>query len=132
MMRKIWVGMSTTTCNIHLSQFKFKVTCKNEDFACRYIRNQTREIHRKFPLLNLPFCIFSHKSTIFWLKTYLDEMHSKWFIITQRIQNLKFATLKYVTYAQPIPLPLSVALSSFIVYTLAGVTHFKKFTFKFS
>ena len=38
---KILVGMSTT--NIDLLQSKFKVTCKNGDFECRYIRTHTEE-----------------------------------------------------------------------------------------
>ena len=33
---------------------------------------------------------------------------SKWFILTQRTQNLEFFNLKCITYAQPIPLSLIV------------------------
>ena len=43
----------------------------------------------------------------------LDETircNSKWFTITQRMQNLDYINLRCVTYAQPIPLPLGTAV----------------------
>ena len=44
--------------------------------------------------------------------TSLDETKrcsSKWFILTQKTQNLAFVNLKCVTYARPILLPLDSA-----------------------
>ena len=60
---------------------------------------------------NITFAIlpFSHKNTltklpscVLWSLIFLDETvkcASKWFILTQRTQNLEFVNLKCVTYA---------------------------------
>ena len=51
---------------------------------------------------------------------------SKWFILTQKTQNLEMVNLKSVTYAQPIPLSLitqrqfSLATLSFVFYYVAA------------
>ena len=86
MVSKCWVGMSTT--DIHLLQFK--ITCKNADFECRYIRTQTKE--KTFKISNSTFAIlpFSHKNTL-----------TNFTILTQTTQNLQLVNLKCVTQKHP-------------------------------
>ena len=102
------------------SNSKFKVTCKNADIECPYIRTQTKEKpsinfqhyirHFTFPSQKC-FNLIAILSTL--ESTSLDETIrcvSKWFIQTQRRQKLEFVNFKCITYAQLIPLPLEMLL----------------------
>ena len=78
--------------------------------------NHTEEKCLKFLTLHLPFCLFLIKilqlncHPEYFKSTSLDETirrASKWFILTQRMQNQEFVNLKRVTYAQLIHLALN-------------------------
>ena len=98
------------------------VTCKNANFNCWFIRMHTEENRLKFLTLLSPFCFlfcfvlvfFGHKRC--WVYCHPEysgvyfswwnlQICSKWFILTQRTQNLEFVNFKCVTCSQPIPLP---------------------------
>ena len=112
-MSKIWAGNSFT---FTLVQNSTLVTCKNTDNA-GISELIPRKNCQKFLTLHSPFCLF-----LIFLKTKLPPLGvlslestsfddtiicaSKWFILTQRAQNLDLVDLSCVTYAQPIPLPL--------------------------
>ena len=100
------------------SNSKFKVTCK-----MRTLNAGTSELIPKkncSKISNITFTIlpFSHKNTLTKLfmpntleSTSLDEIircPTKWFILSQRMQNLEYINLMCVTYAQPIPLLLTI------------------------
>ena len=75
------------------SNLKFKVSCKNISFECRYIKTHAEE----FLTLHCPFYVLLVK--IHYLIAILSTWES-----TSQTQNLELANLKCVTYAQPIPL----------------------------
>ena len=82
----------------------FKVTCKNGIFVCQYIRTHSEENRVKFLTLHSPFCLFLIKRRYLNLESTSLEKNircaSKWFILTQRMQNPEFVHLKCVTYNQ--------------------------------
>ena len=99
------------------SNSKFKVTCKNADFECWYIRIHTKEKSSKISnitLATLPF--YQKKNTHIlnghpeYLGTYYSwwnhQMPFKMVSFNIKTQNLELVNLKYATYAQPIPLSL--------------------------
>ena len=105
---KIWVGMSTT--NIHLLQFNFKSLAKT-----RTLNAGTLELIPKKNCLKFQHYIshFAHANTLTKLPSWvlwsllLFSTLQKWFILTQRTQNLQIVNIKCVAYAQPITLPLN-------------------------
>ena len=100
------------------SNSNFKVTSKNGNFECWYLRTHTEEKLSKTS--NITFAILSSyqkKKTLNRmpvLSTFesitLDETirsASKWLIWTWKTQNLELLNLRCVTYAQPIPVSLT-------------------------
>ena len=112
---KIWVGMSTT--NIHLLPFSH---LQKRGLECRYIRTHTEEKLSKISNITFAILPFSHANTSARLPSWalwslflllkLITYASKWFILTQRTQNLQYINIKCVAYAQPITLPLNWSL----------------------
>ena len=106
---KIWVGMSTT--NIHFLQFNFKSLAKT-----RTLNAGTLELIPKKNCLKFQHYIshFAHANTLNYHLEYFESTSlfyaSKWFILTQRTQNLQFVNIKCAAYAQPITLPLNWSL----------------------
>ena len=97
MMRKIWVGMSTT--NIHSFQFKIKSYLQNAEFDWQCIGTHTEEKPSKISNITFAILSLSHKSNLtklpYWvlwsLYIFLHETircASKLFILTQK--NAKF------------------------------------------
>ena len=117
--------------NIHLLQFKFKVTCKNSQLAqceCRYIRIHTKEIpskthfyhhSRQLTSFSNYFIDYHPIHLCFWnlLHLFCDKTiicTSNWFIVAQIAQNLEFINFKYVTYKQPFWVSLSSPIPTII------------------
>ena len=102
------------------SNSKFKGTCQNADFECRYIKTRTKEKLSKifnitFPILafcSLEYFVFKLPSRELWSllnSTSLDENHQMRFRMVHsnvKMQNLELVDLKYVTCTQPISLSL--------------------------
>ena len=109
------------------SNSKFKVTCKNEDFECQYIRTHTKEQPSKISYITFAIWPFNQRKKYSnWLAilstlepTTLKETirsASKWFTftITQKMQNLELVNLECLTYEQPITLSLIRTLFTLI------------------
>ena len=102
------------TTNIHLLQFKIQSHLENMNFECRYIRIHTEEKASEisnitFATLPFPILNTAIASWILWSLLLLIKHQMRLLMVTSNIerQNLEFVNLKWVTYAQPIPLPLS-------------------------
>ena len=104
------------------SSSKFKVTCKNGDFECRYITTHTKE--KLFKISNITFAIlhFHQKNTqTEWHPEYFETYYSwrnhqmcfRMVHFNVKMQNLEFVNLQCVTYAQPISLALREYCTSY-------------------
>ena len=114
----IWCAKFELECLLLIfiySSAKFKVTCKNVNFECEYIRTHSEENRLKisnFTFAILPFChqntLTQLPSRVLWILLLLlkpsDAPSNR--SITQSTQDPEFANLKCVTSTQPIPLAL--------------------------
>ena len=99
------------------SNSKFKVTWKNMDVKCRYIRTHSEEKPCKIFSITFVILPFNHQNTLIKLPSWvlwslILLMHFKhclkWFILIQRTQNLEFVYFENVIYTQPMHLPLTM------------------------
>ena len=88
------------------------------DFQFRYIRTHNEEKTIKIVNITLAILRFPRKHILIKLIAILSNLESisfdktirflsKWFILTQKTQNLEVINLKCVCYAEPIPLSLT-------------------------
>ena len=86
---KTWVGMSTS---LLIFIYSHSVTCKNADLnAGTLLELIPKKNCLKFPTLKFAILPFSHANTLARLRSwnyFFEPDASKWFILTQRTQNL--------------------------------------------